>query len=71
MTKTIRKNTKAYDAAISDAKNVLGYSESNYFNGTPVVLPFSQFVLDNAKLVQRGDKFSLTVHSNWWYEFTN
>lgn len=82
--KTIRRNTKKAKAIINNAKEVRVYSLGNCFNGSNFTngnIPAedcSQVAIDwitkkmedGAKLTHSHDNFySVTVHSNLWYEF--
>lgn len=86
MTETIRRNTKAHRAIIENARNIQAYSLSENFvpfdvegpcffrsqSGlTPVELLKAE-AADGAQLRNNGDgTYTLKVHSNSWYKFTN
>ncbi len=65
---TIRKNTKAHAEAISSAKNIARYALDNSFKAQPVesILPRH---IEMGTLKRHGDKYTLDVHSNLWFEF--
>jgi hypothetical protein len=65
---TIRKNTKAHAEAISSAKAITCYSLNNDFLGKQVE-SIPAFVVETGKLKTDGGKYTLTLHSNLWYEF--
>jgi hypothetical protein len=77
MRTTLRRKTKAFDAALLAAKpgQVRCYSLNNCFTGVTVDsfdrwTPRKELEQFNfAKLHQSGNKITLSVHSNLWYEW--
>ena len=69
MTRTIRRNSKEFEAAFANATDIKVYSLSNYFNGSPAA-KIDAYDRENCKLVHDGQVYKARVHSNLWYEFT-
>jgi len=70
---TIRKNTKRAQAVFETATGCRVYSLGNYFRGEEVDPAFARDALHrypHAKLTDSrdGDRFTVHVHSNLWYE---
>lgn len=68
MSRTVRKNSKEFAAAVSGAKNIKVFSLGNGFTGQPVD-EFPQWVGNDFQLVADAGGYKARVHSNLWFEF--
>lgn len=68
MSRTIRKNSKEFTAAFANATDIVVYSLSNYFNGSPAA-KICDYDRTECRLIHNGDHYVAHVHSNLWYKF--
>lgn len=67
---TISRNTNAFKTAIANAQEVACYELSSCFEGYKTTAERLQAAAARGKLSKKADgSFSLTVHSNLWFEF--
>lgn len=69
MTKTVRKNSKQFSAAIEGARNLRVYSLDNGFTGVAADGFPSWVDRSDIQLVTDGNRYTARVHSNLWFEF--
>lgn len=69
MSRTVRKNTKEFTAAVAGAKNIRIFSLDNGFTGVAAD-EFPRWIgADDFKLIADADGYKARVHSNLWIEF--
>lgn len=66
--RTIRKNSKEFEAAIASATAIKAFSLDNGFSGAAVEV-FPAWIGRDFRLYAEGDTYKAHVHSNLWYEF--
>lgn len=68
MSKTIRKTSTEFAAAVAGAKNVKVFSLDNDFSGAPAPT-FPKWIGEKFQMVRDGARYTARVHSNLWVEF--
>lgn len=65
----IRKNSKEFTAAITNATDIRAYSLNNCFSGA-LVQTIPAYLNNDFSMVHDGKRYHIHVHSNLYFDFT-